>query len=279
MPSLRELQRDFAAQILAVQTTGEPHETPAHWAGFNIRGEGLSAELRLQVYRNNFYVSLTGALIAVYPVIQKLVGEAYFAQAARRYLREHPSPSGDIHDFGASFAEFLSTLPELGAHPYMPDVARLEWGYHEVFHAPDVRATIDPAQLAQIDDAHWGRTQFVLHPAVRLAISHYPVLSIWQSNQDGADGSADLAVGGEQLLIARNGLDVELRPISLGEYTLLSAFNDGRVLASAFEQAQLVEPGFDLAESLSRFIQQGVFVALRCPDARVPPRHLHLHRS
>lgn len=275
MPSLRELQRGFADSLL-----GDPAgAAAANWITFQLRNDGLPAAQRLQVYRNNFRVSLTEALVAVYPVIQRLVGVPYFTQAARRYLREHPSPSGDLHDFGESFPDYLATLPELRAHPYMADVARLEWSWHRVFHAPDVHATVTAQQLATLDEARWERAQFVLHPATRLVISHYPVLGIWLANQDGSDGAVDLSGGGEQVLIAR-GLDgVELRPISLGEYALLAAFADGRVLAAAFEQAQRVEPGFDLAASLSRFIQQNLFVALRCSERHVLPPHLHLHRS
>src|SRR5687768_16032631 len=94
---------------------------------------------RLQVYRNNVFISLRQALADVYPVVQRLVGEEFFNQLARRFVREHPSRSGNLHDFGREFAGFLATLPDLTELPYLPDVAALEWALHEVFHEAEAR--------------------------------------------------------------------------------------------------------------------------------------------
>ena len=63
MARLRELQAGFAKAMLdGVDTT----------FGHCIRVSGLDGERRLQVYRNNVFLSLTEALKAVYPVTQRL---------------------------------------------------------------------------------------------------------------------------------------------------------------------------------------------------------------
>jgi hypothetical protein len=259
MHALRELQIGFAAALF------DPDSAWPQQALHDSRG--IDAAQRLQLYRNNVQTSLVEALLAVYPVISRLVGEAFFRQCARSYLREFPSPSGDLHDFGASFADFLSALPALQPHPYMADVARLEWAWHRAFHAPDARSALRLAELAGVSEARWQRTRFVLHPAVQLLGSPYPVLRIWQVNQDGYEGEPEVLLdqGGQRVLIARCGLDLQLQELSAGEHALLRGFLDGQVLASACEWAAFVEPGFDLAACLTRFIQQGLFVALHCP--------------
>lgn len=272
MHALRELQIGFAGALL---------DAASPWPQCAVRGEGLAAGQRVQVYRNNVQVSLAEALLAVYPVIARLVGDAFFRQCARSYLREFPSPSGDLHDFGESFPDFLSTLPTLAPHPYMADVARLEWAWHRAFHAPDAQGTLRIAALAGVSEERWQRSRFVLHPAVRLLSSPYPVLRIWQVNQEGHEGEAgvSLSQGGQRVLVARHGLDITLQELSAGEHALLRGFLDHQVLASACEWAAFVEPGFDLAASLTRFIQQGLFLALHFPSETGPGGRTHFHRS
>jgi len=84
----------------------------------------------LQVYRNNVAVNLTEALKAVYPAMARLVGDEFFAHAAGHYLRHHPPASGNLHDFGAVFADFLAAFEPARGLDYLPDVARLEWAWH-----------------------------------------------------------------------------------------------------------------------------------------------------
>ena len=98
MPSLPELQRAFAAGVFAEDVAVTRH----------ILDGRFPAARHLQVYRNNVFESLVGALKAVYPVVERLVGTGFFAYAADGYIRRHPPVSGNLHDFGDSFAGFLA---------------------------------------------------------------------------------------------------------------------------------------------------------------------------
>ena len=118
MPGLREVQQAFAAAVLDDPDTA--------FSTLLMDGPYPGARL-LQVYRNNVHTSLTGALQAVYPVVTLLVGTAFLAYAADSYLRRYPSRSGNLHDFGREFAEFLHTFPAAMALAYLPQVAQLEW--------------------------------------------------------------------------------------------------------------------------------------------------------
>ncbi len=103
---LRDLQTEFAAALL-----DEHPQLDAH-----VRAGRFPAAQHFQVYRNNLVESLTGALRAVYPVVEKLVGDGFFRYAAHEYLREHRPRSGNLHDFGDAFADFLAGFePAAGA--------------------------------------------------------------------------------------------------------------------------------------------------------------------
>ena len=253
MARLRELQAEFARTVLdGVQTEFDRY----------ILASGLSGERRLQVYRNNVLLSLTEALTAVYPVTQRLVGEGFFRYAAGRYIPQHPSTSGNLHDFGGRFPDFLATFEPAAELAYLPDVARLEWAYHSVFHAAD-HLPLDLAALAAIPAERHGELKFTLHPATRLLASPFPILRIWQVNQEdfAGDLTVDLAAGGVGLLIVRRqNLEIELQSLPVGEFTLLQALAEPQDFATACERALAAQADLDLPALFSRCVQQGILV-------------------
>jgi hypothetical protein len=240
------MQLAFSAEVFANANTELPD---------SICANGIDAERRVQVYRNNVHSSLTEALSAVYPVIHRLLGDGFFRHAAHDYIYCYPSRSGNLHDFGRGFARFLSGFPGARGLYYLPDVARLEWAYHRVFHAANA-APANLARLARVPLEQHGAIRFALHPASRLLISPYPILRIWQVNQDGYGGDqrVDLREGGVKLLVIRRDLDIEMETLADGEFALLLAFKYGCCLAEAFERALAAEPELDLNTCLQRHV-------------------------
>ena len=253
MSRLRELQADFAQAVLNGVDTAFGHY---------IRASGLGGERRLQVYRNNVFLSLTEALKAVYPVTQRLVGGDFFRYAAARYIPLYPSTSGNLHDFGGFLPEFLATFEPTAALTYLPDVARLEWAYHQVFHAAH-HPPLDLAALAVAPAERHGELTFTLHPAARLLASAFPILRIWQVNQADFVGepTVDLTEGGIRLLlIRRENLEIELQPLPAGEFAFLQALAEQQDFATACERALAVQADVDLPALFSKHVQQGTLV-------------------
>ncbi|MGH8532771.1 MAG: HvfC/BufC family peptide modification chaperone, partial [Gammaproteobacteria bacterium] len=175
MLALHKLQTQFAQAMFDPDAKGSV---------LAIRANGLSAARRLQVYCNNVFASLTGALRACYPVIDRLLGERFFDWAAKHYIRDYPSTSGNLHDFGREYAGFIRAFPPAAELAYLADVARLEWAYQEVFHAPEPDV-FHLDELSSVPPDRYGELRFKLHPASRLLVSEYPILHIWQVNQPG----------------------------------------------------------------------------------------------
>ena len=255
MLSLRELQRGFAQSVFGWEQPLGIRSAP---------GEKPDASDRLAVYRNNMFSNLKEALRDVYPVVEKLVGEAFFLHAAHQFIRLYPSASGDLHQFGKGFAGFLAHYPTAGELIYLPDTARLEWLIHESFHAAD-HAPLELTLLTQLTEAQCGLLVFALHPACRLHASSYPVQRIWQVNQPDYRGenSLDLAEGGVNLLIHRHDYSVELQPVSPGEFAVLSRIAQGGHFTAACEAALKTEPRFDAGAFLQKFILGGALVDFR----------------
>ena len=259
MLSLRELQRGFAQSVFGWEQPLGIRSAP---------GEKPDASDRLAVYRNNMFSNLKEALRDVYPVVEKLVGEAFFLHAAHQFIRLYPSASGDLHQFGKGFAEFLERYPAAAELIYLPDTARLEWLIHESFHAAN-HAPLELTRLAQLTEAQCGLLVFTLHPACRLLASPYPVQHIWQVNQPDyhVENKVNLAEGGVNLLIRRHDYSVELQPLPLGEFAMLSRIAQGEHFTAACEAALKTEPRFDTGAFLQKFILCGALVDFRISNA------------
>lgn len=252
MHSLRNVQIEFADALLNPDIGN---------FGQYIRANGLTGASRLQVYRNNIFTSLTAALRAVYPIIDSLVGDDFFDFTARKYILDYPSRSGNLHTFGDQFAKFLTTFSAAKELCYLPDVAYLEWAYHQVFHARG-QPLVNRSSFSDLPKHRWGEVRFRLNPASRLIASHYPVLRFWQVNQKGyaGDQRVNLEAGGSQVLVIRCSLNIEIQPLAPGEFALLSALADGNDVTRAYEIAFAVDPEFDLGACLQKHIIQRTLV-------------------
>lgn len=261
MPALPELQAGFAAAVF--------EDDRGRIAGA-LRAGRFGGERLLQIYRHNSFASLTRALEAVYPVVARLVGTGFFRYAADRYIRQQPSTSANLHDFGDRFALFLEAFGPAATLPYLPDVARLEWAWHGVYHAAN-HAALALEQLAALPAAQHDRLAFSLHPAARLLASDYPILRIWRANQPGAEEQeVDLAAGGVRLLVLRRELEIEFKTLGTGEYQLLRACAEGQPFAAACAAALAAEADFDLPAALQQHVLRGTIASFHLQPAAAP---------
>lgn len=259
MPSLHELQSAFARGLL----------DPAAGAVLaHLRGaRGMDAAAGLAVYRNNTFCNYRAALREAYPVVLRLVGEAFFERAADDYVRATPSVFGDINVYGETFGAFLSAYSGACELVYLPDVARLEWACHCAFGAADA-APLDLARLAEVASERLDELRFALHPSAALLDSPWPILAIWRVNRPDFAGEPriDLAAGGDRLLVMRRGPDVDLEPLAPAEYALLAALAAGACLGEAVEAALAADAGFDLGDFLQRHVLARTLVDFRLPS-------------
>jgi hypothetical protein len=252
MNALYKLQQAFAADLWG--------EELQHMEGL-ILDDQLSAARQFNVYRNNFRISLTDALADIFPVVEQLVGREFFGFMADRYIRTHPSRSGNLHNLGCAMAEFLSHFKPVHELPYLPDVARLEWAYHEVFHAA-APAAFEPKALATVAVERYRELHFDLGPACRLVRSSFPIFRIWQVIQPDyvGDNHVNLEEGPEAVLVVRPELEVELRRVDSAESAFLKALDSGNSLGAAVAEGLKNSVDFDLQSVLARHLSSGTLL-------------------
>lgn len=248
MPSLRDLQRRFAAAIAGDADGGDP---------------------RLAVYRNAVRANYRNALGATYRVVRELTGAPFFNAAVDAYAHAHPSAGGDLNVYGGTFGDFLAAYPYARDLPYLPDVARLEWALDEAHRAADGDGSPERtlAGLAGIPGNAVAALRFVLDPSCRLLCSVYPILRIWQVHQEMHAGDAHVPfdTGTDFVLVMRDASGVAAQRLAAGEFAWLAALGAGDDLATALAAALAADATFDVGTALRARIADGTL--LRIADA------------
>lgn len=241
-----------------------------------------SGKRRLNIYANNIRHSLTDALKAVYKVTHQLVGEEYFNCIAKQFIPLYPSRSGNLHDFGREFPDYLQQLTNLNDVYYLPYVARLEWAYHIAFHAQEASG-LDIQQLQVIPASQIDFILFQLNPSVSLIHSPCKILPIWISNQQAQpEQLLVLEETDEYLLVMRRDMEIEFHTLTKTEYAFLYAIECRLPFHMACEKAVESEPDADLPLLLARHIQNGAITDLQTtyrPENQPTTSHTTIQES
>jgi hypothetical protein len=227
---------------------------------------GSRPSRRFAVYRNNAYASLIDVLAGRFPATARLVGEAFFRAMARIYVAERPPASPVLLRYGGDFAGFVAEFPPAKPVPYLADVARVEWAWHAAYHAKDAEL-LSLVELAPVGEcAH--EAQLTLHPSLKVVRSAYPVVTIWQAAmRDGEHEQARLPAVGEDALVIRPGLAVEVRRLPPGGAVFVQALADGATLLEAAEGALEDTATFDLEANLTGLMRSRAVVAVPSREA------------
>jgi hypothetical protein len=241
--ALARLQAAFASAV-----TGDDEAAVAA----HLAGDPALARRRLAIYREAIGANRRRALRSAYPVVARLVGEAFFDEAARRLAEAAPPACADLNRYGDGFPAFLATYPHAEPMPWLADVARLEWAWHEALAAADAPG-IDFAALAAVPAQEQPALRLSLHPSVRLVRSAWPVLAIWEANQPDRDGTPDRDEGADDVLVWREEQRVRLALLPPPDAAFVASLGRGIPL----EEAAGSE-GWDFAPMLEHLAAHGL---------------------
>jgi len=241
-------QRAFAAALLDPSLPVPAGVTCA-------RGEVDAS--RFSVYRNNVVVGLSRALGQRFPVVRRLVGDAFFDGMARAFLRASPPRSPLIFAYGDAFPDFIAGFAPAAGLPYLADTARLEAIWTRAYHAADAPPlpadrllAIAPEQLIQV--------RLRPHPAAAVLRSDFAIGAIWQAHQ--ADEVAALSVmTQESALVTRPAFDVRVHVIPAADAHFAAALFAGGTLGEAAAIAFAQDPSFDFGRALLGLASLGAF--------------------
>jgi hypothetical protein len=211
----------------------------------------------LAIYRASVAANFAAALAATYPVVRRLVGAHFFAEAARRFALAEPSRSGDLDEYGAGFADFLAGYPPAASLEYLADVARLEWACHECTRAPAAPA-FDFAALSRVAPDRYDTLRLTLHPAVRLLESPHPIAAIHEANAPDRDGTPARTFGADHVVVRRGAEGAVVESVPVHEWRFLNRLSRGESLGAASDALppQVAAPFLEAA--LARYVARGI---------------------
>ncbi|MEZ9204888.1 putative DNA-binding domain-containing protein [Vibrio splendidus] len=223
--SLASVQSEFA-NALRYQNNGEHCD---------IVSDHFTDEQRIQIYRNNFVISLSEVLAATYPLTEMLVGEECFQQIARRHVLSYPSTSGDVSGYGEHFEQTIQAFPAvIEAAPYLAEVALYEWKKDSLVRCVS-ESHVDQRPLsclADVPQEQQGALVFHLQDSIMLINSSYTIIAleqaIYQQQLDGLDiNQPEFGV-----LIRAENSQIESHRLTQESHQLLTELQSGQTLSA-----------------------------------------------
>jgi hypothetical protein len=251
MTSLSQIQRSVRDAMFEAGRDGPALRTASQHV---LPGAGMTSTEHLKIYKGAILGTLERALGNIYPVCERLLGQAFFAGMARQFAYETPSSSPDLANFGDGFYAFIAGFEPAAALTYLPDIAKLEWHWHRAFNAGDETA-LDTVALAGVPESETGRIVFRLPVSAVLMASEFPIQRIWQVNQpDWKDSQVvDLDQGGCRLIVWRQDYDVRIDELDESGWRLLNGIADAATFNALAEYADA--PDIDVL--LPHCVRQG----------------------
>ncbi len=221
------------------------------------------------IHQQNRFTQLTHVLQSTYPLVAQLVGKDFFKLCAKEYIKQYPARNGNVHEYGEYLGGFLSEFPPVKELIYLAEVAEFEWACHLARIAADTKS-IDWKMLNALIPEQYEKLYLVMHPSSQLMKFYYPILTIIEACKNNMIEQIDVNAGGSYLLIIRRELEICLAPLSLADFTILKAMQDGKSLADALKTTLAIDEKFDLEEKLAIWIKNQTlveyFLADKCQD-------------
>lgn len=254
MSQLHHIQDLF---MHAIFNTSENSPASNELAKYLTQNDRLSPQQQITIYRDSVFGGLSTALSQIYPVCKKLVGEEFFDFMSGQYIKNYHSVSPDLADYGKQFAVFMESFKPVAELVYLADVARLEWAWHNAFHAVD-HDGLNINHLTEVSQQVQQSLVFMLPPGSELVYSPYPVDIIWLANQDTneSDDVIDLDQGGVELLVWRKQYEMRIDKLSNGEWLFLNAIKNKQSFIEICKSLEN-EPDVDIEKLMPRCVQLG----------------------
>ncbi len=222
-----------------------------------IAENGFAPRALIDVYRNNTFSVQKNALAITYAALANILGEK-FSSLAFHYIRNNPSRSGNLDDYGHDFPEFLETLEFFDKNPELIELSIFEKLYQESSLAAQGKI-FNSAALAGIKPEDMMNLKFEFAPHVRLFAAKFPVFKLWNNNIERKGDEVSLDNRGDFVLFTRPRLKPEIYLLDKAQYLFLDKLYTGSTLYDAFNEAIGAEENFNLEEVIKNNIIRGVF--------------------
>ena len=212
-------------------------------------GKLKTPEDAIDVYLSGYPARLTEALGEAYESIWRVLGDEEFFSVCKNFTSTHSSHSYNLSDYSGFFTEFLnSQQPLLTEFPFLGELAKFEWQFHELFHkSPDQVEPLSQAQLAAVD----GKVKFTFISSLQIFDFKYSSYSIWRQRGNDENSRIDFSAPESIIMYKVHDQMIRTLPVEIWQSALIALLFRGELLEDAL---QVVSEKYDLGdEKISSF--------------------------
>lgn len=193
------LQREHERQRALLRALFDPRpEVPAPRA-LHVDASRLRWQAGLDAMRVNARAHAERALMAQFPTLLAMLGEAPMRALCHAYWRARPARAGDLALAGAELPDYVGRLARLRAWPWLRACARMDWAAWQAQGGSP--ASLGRADLQRLVQGDPSRLRLRLAAHVQVVDSRWPVASLWllhrRADADGAQLRRVLAEGAQ----------------------------------------------------------------------------------
>jgi hypothetical protein len=234
--TLAALQARFAEAITSTRLPFDPA-----LAGDIVPGGSLTLEGAFEVYRGGYLARLTEQLGETFATVWRVLGDEDFFGLCERYIAAHRSDSYNLSDYGRDVPTFLEGEQNVREFSFLPDLARLELAFHDLFHAPQHRS-LEAAELAATPDLASSRLRF--GDAVRMLGFESRVYRLFQHRGDEKAPDLSGLDAPEHVLLFKQAGEVRARVVDAATAEAIGALVAGATVEESLEQVTTSHPDF-----------------------------------
>jgi uncharacterized protein (UPF0276 family) len=219
-----------------------------------VHGGALSAEERVGIYSEMYWLRMRDALREDFPSIVRELGDEDFEVLVAKYLQAHRSTHFSLSMAGRQMASFLETMTVEGA-PYLSSLAALERARTECFVAPD-SAVLELGALQALASA-FATARLVPGASLQvLTLSHDVVSRV-------SDGEANVEARKTHVVVWRRDWRVLHAEVAADEADALRRVLAGQGVAEVCEAfVEREDPAGAAFAAIGSWVSEGMMASL-----------------
>ncbi len=265
--SLEQLQSEFKDYLYS-------GANEAKLASSVTSANNIDSILRLDVYRNAYYIRLQEALAHDFPVLLAVMGDETFGREMAAYLQAYPSTAPSLRYLGQHLSQWFYQLNK----PALADFVKLEWAILKAFDSADADVLYGDS-LQAIPTEQWEQLRFTFHPSVTLLDVGTNVMMIWNAYLRKKPLPGIQLDSPESLVVSRSRYGPVVQSISPVYHTFFEALAENKTFGVACEHLARLENGNNVphiaAQCLSQALSNGwisnVQTGLMSSDSQIVP--------
>lgn len=227
-----------------------------------FQDDTISYNDRIGVYKNNVIGGLCDYLRKLHILLEILVGKEFLITMARQFITLNPPTHGCLHYYGKDFASFIENCPNTNSFPYLADIARLDFAYHNAYYAKNV-PSLNSEDLTKISGQNLSNLVLRLRPCVSIISSCYPLSTLRNfCLNSSSEPIPELSPGFYPVLITRILNDIILHELNTDEHFFLRCIEEGLCLGGSTARTLVSFPEFRLDLLLKDHISMGTFLSI-----------------